>query len=454
MMTARARHRGVPDRRRALLAVATVFGLILASCGDDDGGSSPTEPSEVTAADTSPATSGDPGTTDTTAGARESTTGGPPAGTPIKIGQIFTVQAPDSPSTTLAKDVLDAWAKWRNATGGVAGHPIEVVSKDDKADPGEGQAVARELLESENVVAFVGTQAVYTEAGWGDLMTEHHVPVVGGIAYGRVWVENPMFYLVGPDQVALLYGQMYLAKEVVGAEKVGLLLCDTANVCDAAIPVFEGFAEQVGVELSALVRGGNAAPDYAAQCLAIQQSGAEVMIIAGPPIRQVAEDCVRQGYEATFMVVDAVGLNASTAAETDALDGAVGPLSGFPVYEEFPETKPLFDAMREYYPEYFDDEQGYDLFTTGSAAAIVWSSAEAFAKAVENSGVGPADEVTSEDIIAGLAQFEGETLGGIVPPLTFGDGTEPNPQVKCFFSMQVVAGELAAPQGLTTGCQP
>lgn len=454
--------RGRAAYRRGLLVAAVTLGLVAASCGSDDKTSSSTASSASTA---SPATTAATATTKsgspasvpaTTAAASPASpgTGGQATGAPIKIGQIAAQEAPGSPKSTLAQDVLDAWAKSRNANGGVAGHPIEVESRDDKADPAQGQAVARDLLENEHVVAIVGNSATYSEAAWGDLAKQANVPVVGGIAYGQVWNTNPMFYLVGPDQVALLYGQMYLAKNTVGATKVGLLLCDTANVCDASIPVFQEFAKQVGVEISALVRGGSTAPDYAAQCLAIQQSGAKVMIIAGPPVKQVAEDCVRQGYKATFMVVDAVGLNASTAAKTPELDGAVGPLSGFPVYEEFPASKPLFDAMRQYHPEYLEGGEDYDQFTSGSTAALVWSSAEAFAKAVENSGAAPADVVTSQQVIGGLAKFNGETLGGIVPPLTYGDGTAPNPQVKCFFSMQVSGGKLTAPQALTTGCMP
>ncbi len=350
--------------------------------------------------------------------------------------------------------MLDSWVQWTNAHGGVAGHPVELSAKDDKADPGQGLAAARELIESDKVLALVGDSAVYTESAFADVVSQNRVPVIGGIAYSQLFNTNPMFYAVGPDQLALLYGEMFVAKELVKADKVGLLLCDTANVCDVAVPVFQNFAKQLGLDLSALVRAGNVAPDYTAQCLAIQQSGAKVMIVAGPPVEKVANDCARQGYKPAFMVVDGVGITASIAKKTKPLEGAFGTLSGFPVYNEFPETKDFFAAMKEFHPEYFDDGDKYDLLSGGSVAALAWAGGQAFAKAVVNSGVAASAEVTREDVIRGLAAFKDETLGGITPKLTYSDGSKPNPRGMCFYVMTIKDGALTPVNGLDTPCQP
>jgi hypothetical protein len=45
--------------------------------------------------------------------------------------------------------------------------------------------------------------------------------------------------------------------------------------------------------------------------------------------------------------------------------------------------------------------------------------------------------VTTADVIKGLSQFKDETLGGSNPPLTYSDGTAPNPQVKCFYLYKI-----------------
>jgi len=48
--------------------------------------------------------------------------------------------------------------------------------------------------------------------------------------------------------------------------------------------------------------------------------------------------------------------------------------------------------------------------------------------------------VTNTDIIKGLATFNQETLNGSNPPLSYGDGTKANAQVKCFYLYKIKNG--------------
>ena len=51
--------------------------------------------------------------------------------------------------------------------------------------------------------------------------------------------------------------------------------------------------------------------------------------------------------------------------------------------------------------------------------------------------------------------FKDETLGGIAPPLTFSDGTKPNPQVTCTFLYKWKNSEFiyARPDGKLYTCR-
>jgi hypothetical protein len=73
----------------------------------------------------------------------------------------------------------------------------------------------------------------------------------------------------------------------------------------------------------------------------------------------------------------------------------------------------------------------YDNATSGPCTA--WAGGTAFAKAITNANVAETATATNEDVIKGLAMFKGETLGGITSPLTYSDGTKPNPQVTCTY---------------------
>ena len=78
------------------------------------------------------------------------------AADPIKIGEINSY-------STLPAFTLPYRNGWQlaleeiNASGGVGGHPLEVVSRDDNGKPGDAVTVANELLSRENVSLLMGT---------------------------------------------------------------------------------------------------------------------------------------------------------------------------------------------------------------------------------------------------------------------------------------------------------
>ncbi len=50
--------------------------------------------------------------------------------------------------------VQQAWASWTNAHGGINGHPVKMIVKDDAPEPVGGAAVAKELVEQDHVMAI------------------------------------------------------------------------------------------------------------------------------------------------------------------------------------------------------------------------------------------------------------------------------------------------------------
>jgi branched-chain amino acid transport system substrate-binding protein len=422
-----------------------MFALLAAGCGS---GSSHGSTSSGTVAASSVTTA-----VGATAVPETTGSGQTAAGTPIRIGQIATVTVPGSPSSTVSKDVLTAWVKWTNAHGGVDGHPVELFSLDDHYNPGDGVADAQQLVKSDKVVALVGNSAVSSESAFAADLSQSKTPVVGGVAYSAEWLTDPLFYPVGPAQPTLLYGDFYEAKTLASINKIGIILCNTAAVCNASEPFFRADAKALGLDLTSIVQVGTPEASYTAQCLAMQQSGATAVLIAGPPAQQIAFDCSQQGYKPHFLVVDGVGLFPSTAKSTPALNGVVGSISAFPASKEFPQTSTFFQAMKKYYPDYFSKSNLYDQLVGPTAGALAWTSGVAFAQAITNAKVAASAQVTSADVIRGLADFHNDTLGGIAPPLTFGNGTAPNPAGKCWFVMGISDGKYITPDGLRAQCQ-
>ena len=105
-----------------------------------------------------------------------------PAGSTIKIGLITAETGNASSAYKNAPIVAKVWEKWVNTEmGGVGGHPVEVVTADDKNDAAGAQAAAADLIDSKNVVALI-LQDSTAESGLQTLINDRKFPVVGGTA--------------------------------------------------------------------------------------------------------------------------------------------------------------------------------------------------------------------------------------------------------------------------------
>lgn len=144
----------------AVPALAALM-ITLGACGGSSSSTSTSSSSTPAAASTPAASTG----ADTTAAA--TTTASSPAskcglgngqkasGAPIKIGAIVTKQ----PGTdfTDGTNMQAAFFKCVNDNGGINGRPIQLIAQTEQSDPGQVANLGKKLIESDNVVAIVGS---------------------------------------------------------------------------------------------------------------------------------------------------------------------------------------------------------------------------------------------------------------------------------------------------------
>ncbi len=83
------------------------------------------------------------------------------------------------------------WAKWVNANGGVAAHPVNVIAKDDANDPARALQAVQDLVENEGIVVFVGNASSATDAAFKDYLNSKNIPDVGGQGYSSATAGTP-----------------------------------------------------------------------------------------------------------------------------------------------------------------------------------------------------------------------------------------------------------------------
>ena len=244
-------------RARLALAGAVCLSLVGAACGsDDDGGSSDTTPAAPASTAAAPATTSPAESAPASTEASTATTGGEtsvaatqpaneaafavptdncPAdatqpladGAPVKIGFIGPQTGPLAAFGVIGQGMKVYFDKINKEQGGVDGHQIELVTKDDAYDPSKSAPAVQEALEGDKIFASVfqigtpnvaGTRQLHADAcvpqalvgtgfpAWGD--PKNFPWTTGGIpsytVEAKVWVEFIKTKFPDAKKVAIL----------------------------------------------------------------------------------------------------------------------------------------------------------------------------------------------------------------------------------------------------------
>jgi branched-chain amino acid transport system substrate-binding protein len=356
----------------------------------------------------------------------------------IVLGVMGGFQGVTASSGGPAKPAIEAWASAVNAAGGLNGHQVKLIIKEDAGVASTAMANVRKLIQQDHVVAIVNDWSTADDE-WGSYAQQQGVPVVGG----RDQVEfstNPDFFPSGTSFVDLIAGFMQVGAKA-GVKTIAVPYCSEIAACSQATGLIKQVGAPAGVTVVWSGSFSSSAPDYTAQCLAAKASGATAMSIAASSDADIkfAAACAQQGYDPLQLTSDstitadwlkAPALNNTLATEEDA--------------PWFLDTSPALQAFHAAMQKYQPAAAG----SLNSSSIMAWASGQLFAAAYK--AAGSPNNVTSAEIKQGLYALKGDTLGGIAPPLTF-NKDKPN-DIKCFFVIGIKDAKFVAPQGLTTSC--
>jgi branched-chain amino acid transport system substrate-binding protein len=356
----------------------------------------------------------------------------------VKVGHIGTYSGVLGAIFNGGREMTAVWASWVNTHGGLAGHPVRVVTADDGGDPSRNLSLTRDLVENQGVVAFFGNITPLSLNGAKAYLEQKQIPLVGGDLTDVGWYQSPMFFPQGAMIDGPLRGSAELAVKD-GGPRVALLYCGEAAACYRARDLFQGDAvTKAGGTLAYSAQVSLAQPDFTAECLQLKFNKIDALVatVDGNSLARIARDCKQQNVRVQF-VSFALALVDSLRTSPN-LDGLVGTTGLFPWMLHDGPAADYAAALTKYGPR---------INESGSTAAV-WSSGELLRAA---SRALPGGTVTSADILNGLYALKKETLGGLVPPLTFRKG-QPAPEMYCWYKIALNKGVFSTPSGLKYTC--
>ncbi len=365
-----------------------------------------------------------------------------PAGAATKsvvvVGDLCSCTGPEASTISQTTDVVNAWAKSVNAAGGLDGHQVQIVVKDDGYNPATSLSDAQSLVQQNHVIAIFDNSD--EDAAWENYIQKAKVPVLGATEADAGY-KNPDFF---PPGGTFNYsdGAGAVAAHKAGIKTEAILYCAEVAICQESSAEAKVLLPKLGMKLVYSTSIGFAAPNYSAQCLAAKQSGAQSMAVgdASAIVTKVAENCATQGFTPTELSAD--GSVAIAWLGVPAMNGNIDVQGDIPWFVHNSITKPMYTALSKYAPGVTTGPNFGEVVVQSWAAGVLLQLAAA------NLSSTP----TTADIYKGLYALKGTTLKGLSAPITFHKGgTASNP---CFFEMGIKNAKFVTLNGGKYFCVP
>ncbi|MGX7681294.1 ABC transporter substrate-binding protein [Jatrophihabitans sp. DSM 45814] len=356
----------------------------------------------------------------------------------IVVGTIGSYSGQAEATTGPALAAIKAWACNVNAHGGLNGHPVKLIVKDDKTTGSTAIAAAKELVDQEGIVAVLNDWSGF-DTQWATFLQSKNVPVLGGHNLGE-FSTSPLFFPSGTT-LANLLAVAFKAAHGLGADQIGVPYCSATPACKQGVDFAASAAAKSDSKVVWSGAFSESSTDFTSQCLAARDAKANGMLIQDVTdvVVRFAASCEQQGFLPRQITY--AGTPGDAMLKDKAWEGLIGAESNAPWYDtSTPATKEFATAMATY-------ASGSKV---NAASMQAWAAGKLFEAAYTADG--SPDKPSSADILNGLYSFKGETLQGLAPPLTYSKGQVAD--IKCGFLIGIKSGQWSEPDGMNTNCAP
>lgn len=363
--------------------------------------------------------------------AASGSTASAPSGSPIKVGELCSCSGNQLTAAVVpASQAFDSWVKSVNASGGVAGHPVQVTHFDDASNPGTSATDAQTLI-NDHVSAIVDD--TISDASWANAAAAANIPVLGGLDT-QADFTNPDFYPSAQTEDNSSYSLVAIAKQA-GAKSIGVLYCAETPICQQTVPIIKSVGQKLGVTEKYSASVSATSSDFTAQCVAAQQANVKALYVSsvGPVLAKVAQACHRQNYNPIYVAQSATYGNGSSLKSVPGLStGLWMDFSDLPYFAKGPQVQAMTSALNKYHPGLLSSAAWSEEGAQG------WATGELVGQAVTGAGGPPSATVDAAAMTRGLTSIKANNLQGWSSPLTFAPG-KPHP-VDCWFTVKLNNG--------------
>jgi branched-chain amino acid transport system substrate-binding protein len=328
---------------------------------------------------------------------------------PIKIGVVLSESGANEPLGKPERNAIELFVQRLNDEGGIDGHMVEVIIKDDQSDANKAQQAVVELLQQEDVVAVIGSSGTGTTLSMKQETSKAEVPQVC-MAAGANIMDGDSTWIFRTPPTATEAGKKVLEyiADTVGVKRIALLYDTNAFGTDGKA-VIE--AEAPGYGLEVVVSEGYATDESEegmdTHLTNIMTANPEVVVVWGtnPGPAKIAKRMKDKGINLPYIGSHGIANQAFIELAGDAANGVIFPAGKMLIYEQVLEPgSEEYDFIKDFADAYFE-EYGEQINTF---AGHGWDAALIITEALKRAGATatPAelrDEIEKTEGLVGTA---------------------------------------------------
>ena len=336
---------------------------------------------------------------------------------------------------------IRAWVGDVNSRGGLNGHPVRVIFAEDGGDPGRAQAIVRQMVEQDHIMALFFPYGVGTIDPVLPYLESVGIPVYGGQLGADFKADySPMVFnlFTGADK-ALAWELILNVTTQSDRRNAAVLYCREALICQHQRDQIKQYLPYDGMRIVYEAQVTLASPDYTAEALSAQRAGADV-VLAFLDINSIArfvKSAQRQGYEPVVSTAHQVQSDLALPLAKD-LEGLLA--SSVTAPYDSPQMADYRMALAKYQPRAVKSTYGAAAYTAGRLLeARIAPSLD--------------DTPTSAEFIEALYTLRNETFGGLLPGITFPRDKDRSQVNMCAIPVKLTGGRWI-PSSASFACTP
>jgi len=280
---------------------------------------------------------------------------------------------------------------------------------------------------------------VTTEEAVTPYLEQKRVPIIGTCNCSAGNDVSPMVFFFGPSaSKGLGWSHLAAFAALTQVKKVGFVYCREAQQCKGAADEARPLAEQAGLQVVYTAQVSLAQPDYTAEAISARNAGAEAVAVFAD--NQTAVRFIRSA--------DRQGWKPAVSTQQSGYDErmlSIKETEGMYTSAIVPDFST--DPRLGNYRKAMDKLPGGIRATIGAGTFVVGQLLEKLAP-------GFPDNPTPEDFIRAMEGLRGETMGGLLPPISFHSGVGHEATNRCVIPTVIHNGKFETPTGDRFVCAP